>query len=386
MPGSKPQLLPLTGMRFFLALWIVIFHQTDDGYLSLLMPQLPDPVFRFLRSGHTAVSLFFVLSGFVLSYNYELMVPWTSVQRLRFGIARFARIYPAYCVGLLLNAPFHLSGIVQAFSFATLTKEILVALSNLTLLQAWIPSIALSWNLPGWSLSNEAFFYFCFPFIGVVFWRLSFRQNLIGLLFLILVNAVVPGVLEAISRLIGYGEYSAGGAPGEPSLWKNFISYNPLINLPQFCAGILVERIHSSLRLANSGFINRGYWLYIPGIICGVLIIVSPWQFANPIAMLLPFHALLILGFAFGGGSLARLLSTRPLIFLGNASYAMYIIHYQVAIWMYVIVKRLMSTTLKGLDIMALYVLIVIGLSAIVFKLIEEPSAQRLKAYLKPLV
>jgi peptidoglycan/LPS O-acetylase OafA/YrhL len=95
--------------------------------------------------------------------------------------------------------------------------------------------------------------------------------------------------------------------------------------------------------------------------------------------LLAPLHSLVILGFALGGGILSRLLSLRPLVFLGNSSYAMYILHMPTATWMEIIARRVFFTKLSGFADVVLYLLIVICLSAIVFKFIEEPANRVLK-------
>ena len=155
----KTQLLPLTGLRFFLALWVVIYHQTaTENYLGPLMASLPVPVYCFLRTGYVAVGVFFVLSGFVLSYSHSLTTRFSSSQLVSFAVARFARIYPTYCFGLLLIAPFIVETLLGRWSAAAATTEAAKAILNWTLLQSWVPRAAFSWNAPGWSLSDEAFF------------------------------------------------------------------------------------------------------------------------------------------------------------------------------------------------------------------------------------
>src|SRR5260370_3381114 len=122
--------------------------------------------------GYVGVSFFFVLSGFILVYTYA----GRPMILKDFWRARFARIYPAYAFSLLVTAPF--------FFFAVLTMNIpffawakahlkFVSVLVVSLLQAWVPPAALSWNAVAWSLSVEAFFYLLFPFLLLFFVRLS---------------------------------------------------------------------------------------------------------------------------------------------------------------------------------------------------------------------
>jgi len=381
---SKAQLLPLTGMRCFLALWVVVFHQTSmEGYLGASLPRLPETLFCLLRTGYLAVGVFFVLSGFVLSYNYSLAHSWSYSELVRFFVARFARIYPAYCAGLILVAPFVGYSMVNAMSVAKVEKQTVLAVLNWTLLQSWIPQAALSWNSPGWSLSNEAFFYCCFPFIGVALWRMSHLRSLVVAGALIWAAALVLPLLAVGMPLSGFGNVPATSLhPNANPFWANLLKFNPLLRIPDFCIGIVIGRAYHALRGGNSGLLGRGYYLYAPGMVLEILAILRCNSLPYPLVhngLLTPLHALVILGLALGGGVPARLLSIQPLIFLGNASYSMYILHSPAAQWMNLISVRLFSTRLSGFVPTALYVMVVVCLSAVVFKAVEEPCGRILK-------
>ena len=367
----KPQLLPLTGVRFFLALWVVMFHQPffpDFQWLA----RFPVPLPVLVRTGFLAVGVFFVLSGFVLSYNYSLGQDWSWKNVAKFGIARFSRIYPAYCVGLLLCAPFVVHPLLQQFSLAKLRSFLTVASLNWTLMQAWFPSTAQSWNGPGWSLSVETFFYCCFPLVGVALWRLSRPSSILVASLLLWAGSLVVPLLAVVVPLTG-------------QFWVSLIAYNPLLHLPQFCIGIFIGRTYQLLHSKNSILLGRGYYLYVPGLFLEVIAI--PFYkslggnfFALHNGLLLPLHALIILGLSLGGGTLARFLSIRPVVFLGNASYALYILHIPVANWMKYISQRVFSAKLEGFGATVLYIVIVVCLSSIVFKTIEEPANHMLKS------
>jgi peptidoglycan/LPS O-acetylase OafA/YrhL len=120
----RNRLLPLTGLRFFLAISVVIYHQTSpDNYLGPVTPRLPDILFAISRTGYVAVDVFFVLSGFVLSYFYSLATRFSSSQLVSFAINRFARIYPTYCLGLLLIAPFIVAQVFRNGSVGFAARE-----------------------------------------------------------------------------------------------------------------------------------------------------------------------------------------------------------------------------------------------------------------------
>ena len=93
---SRPSLRALTGIRFLAAYHVVLFHCTDWVHWT-------NPWARsFVGSGYVAVSLFFVLSGFILTYTHCGEEPPKPIALRPFYVSRFARIYPVYAVGLLL--------------------------------------------------------------------------------------------------------------------------------------------------------------------------------------------------------------------------------------------------------------------------------------------
>src|SRR5215470_10639156 len=139
----RPRLNALTTLRFFAALHVVLFHMRVVG----ILPGGPWWHQNFASIGYVGVNFFFVLSAF-------------SVRK--FWLARFARIYPAYVLSLIVAAPFFFFAVRHLdLPFFAWSKQHLLAACLLTivLLQSWIPQAALTWNSVCWSLSVEAFFY-----------------------------------------------------------------------------------------------------------------------------------------------------------------------------------------------------------------------------------
>jgi 3-O-acyltransferase len=99
----------LTGLRFLLALWVILHHLTGSSQmLGDAALRLPPAIYALIRGGYLAVTTFFVLSGFVLARSYP-STRWTGKSLLRYGAGRFARVYPVYVLSLALVAPFILT-------------------------------------------------------------------------------------------------------------------------------------------------------------------------------------------------------------------------------------------------------------------------------------
>src|ERR1700733_8171507 len=163
--GVSSPMLPLTSVRFFLAIQVVLLHSVVLMHRAHLSTWLG----RFSMTGYTAVGFFFVLSGYILSYVY--LGTERPFNRRAFWISRFARAYPLLVVSLLLDAPNY---------FLRRVSLIGVKAAFLKTLGAFLSGCAL-WQfmghrfrnilLPSWSLSAEAFFYLVFPFVTFWVWR-----------------------------------------------------------------------------------------------------------------------------------------------------------------------------------------------------------------------
>jgi peptidoglycan/LPS O-acetylase OafA/YrhL len=384
----------LTGLRFFLATWVVVFHvipSTPTLEISWLRG-VPEAIDCVLRTGYVAVSIFFTLSGFVLAYNYDLGHTWNSKERTRFAVARFARIYPAYFAALVCLVPVAayriLSGIpLWEYSLSD-------GLLNLLLLQAWFPHAALTWNYPGWSLSAEAFFYASFPFVGHWLHRLERRGAMLASLGGLWVLSLLAPLAAVLIPISGFGDVAAaGGVPSDGEPWASLISYHPIAGLPAFCTGIVLARLYQSLP-AGSPWFGRGDWLGIPALVALFMVLANADRLPLPLVhngLLLPVYSALIFGLALGGGVVARLLAIAPLVFLGNASYAMYILHFPIAEGILLSGKFLHHPVVFGsLGWVTFYVFIVIAGSSIFYRFAEEPLHQKLRqtltAWLAPRV
>ena len=91
--ARKPPLPALTGIRTLLAIFIILFHFTPP-HLGLLYP--------FIDNGYIFVGVFFLISGYVLTYNYADR--GRNLDKRQFWLARFSRLYPVYLFVLLISA------------------------------------------------------------------------------------------------------------------------------------------------------------------------------------------------------------------------------------------------------------------------------------------
>lgn len=352
----------LTAARFFAALLVVFFHYPDK---EALFP-------RWLSSfGNEAVVFFFILSGFILTYAHAKPTDksqYLNVSTRRFFIARLSRILPAYLIGLALAAPIFLYGFLVSDVLDSTTFFLGIALVPLFLQSWWAPA-ALLWNAPAWSLSVEWFFYLSFP--ALINTMLRFQKwRLLTSAFLLVV-------------CVGAFRYISMDFSDEPA-WHNFISYFPLMHLPQFVLGIALGLLF--LRSRQNPSLNRIFcYLGLIGIALVMAFKPDNEWLSNPAVISIPFAAL-IYGAAGWPYDLTSSFAGRALNILGEASYSLYILHIPILLWWQR--AEIVSTTFSPWAGFCSYLLLTIGLSLSTFYLVERPSRtwffSRLSAPLAP--
>lgn len=147
-PGFPDRLPALTGIRFWLALGVVLFHyqlnMTPEGGTGLAL----------IERARLAVDFFFILSGFILAHVYGRQIRTGTYNHRRFLIARLARIYPAHLAMMVLMAFIVLVAIALGQPFAADSYSLPGFASALALTHAWFPAtVPNEWNGPSWSLS-----------------------------------------------------------------------------------------------------------------------------------------------------------------------------------------------------------------------------------------
>jgi peptidoglycan/LPS O-acetylase OafA/YrhL len=316
--STRHRIDSLTGLRFLAAAVVVVCHSRG----GFGIPKDWGEPFQFYQ----AVSFFFVLSGFILTYVYPRLDDWG--QRRRFLLARFARIWPAHAAGML---------------FLILTVPRLIpaehalprGLFQLAMLHSWIPlqETIGDYNTISWSISTEFGFYCLFPILIVGFDRTwAWKLLLTALLTL---------------GCIGLWKYLSEDSLSSHSILRlagRFFYIHPLARLFEFVAGMvtalawqrwtprlewgrLVGTIVEALAVAalmyvaystkaivwrlptNGGWLDASrHWLRNGGLCC------------------LPF-CLLIFIMALERGWISFLLGTWPIVLLGEISYTIYLFH-----------------------------------------------------------
>jgi peptidoglycan/LPS O-acetylase OafA/YrhL len=222
---KKQEYFGINRLRFFAAFWVLIFHASIHfgriEAISLIQP--------IIDQGVLAMTLFFTLSGFVLSYRYRFFK--TTEEKKAFYSARIARLYPVYILMGLITlwlvpdsfAKFDIP--VKLGLIGEIVFSIVILFFFIFAIQAWFPGLFVVWNFGGsWSLSVEAFFYSLFPEIRTKITSYNDR-SLCFILFIIpiLMLLILVGMIISSSKNCSN---------------SNMFYVLPVFRLPEFIFGI----------------------------------------------------------------------------------------------------------------------------------------------------
>ncbi len=286
----------LTSLRFIFAIMVFGAHcYVIDNFFDT----------HFFKEGFVGVSFFFVLSGFIIAYNYQEKLRENKITKRTFWVARIARVYPLHWLTLFIAVA--LGGYVIASGPVDWLKHFL---ASLTLTNAYIPKADyfFSFNSPAWSLCCEQLFYLCFPFL------IPLTKNYKYLLYIFGIAAI----------LIVVGMYFT-----PESDIKGYWYVNPITRFPDFIVGMLLFQLYERLKNKNIAPL-QGSIIEI----ASIALFLAFYLYAAEIPKVyryscyywLPVAAILI-SFSLQRGFVSRILSNRILVIGGEISYSFYLIH-----------------------------------------------------------
>jgi peptidoglycan/LPS O-acetylase OafA/YrhL len=282
-----------TSLRGIAAVLVVAFHYAvplrDVGF----------DVNRYtivVARGYLWVDLFFILSGYILCHVYShRLVDITSISL--FFRARFARIYPLHIATLLLLVGCQIALPLMAGASINFGKPDTLWL-NVFDIHAWGMLTHYDWNFPSWSISAEFAAYLLFPIICI---GMRFAPTTT---FSVLASVVVARVIFVSLTPPRY----------------HFEQLALFECLPMFALGIILYRSRQ-FSLRSSFRMTSAFQLV------SLVGIVFAMHFGlNDASLIFPF-ALLIFSTQADAGAAGRLLTSGPLVMLGEWSFSIYMIH-----------------------------------------------------------
>ena len=312
-----------------------------------------------IANGYLFVDFFFVLSGFVIAANYEKRLA-EGFSAWRFALLRFGRVYPLHLAVLvaliLLRLAHSASGLGAPSPFQAPRWSADTILANLLLVHSLHLFDFTPWNGPSWSISTE--FYTYLLFAAAV--ALSRRR-----IVLLLLPVAVASAL-ALWMLVG-------------SIGTTF-DWGLIRCILGFSAGVMTWHAYRAAWLRGGTVLE---------LICIVLIVAFVCHAGNtPLSLAAPaVFALAVLAFAAEAGAVSRLVRAPALLWLGERSYSIYMVH-ALVLWLLADCVKLLR--LVGIELIAgaesaselwqndvlylVYIVLVLGVAALTYRTIEVPA------------
>jgi peptidoglycan/LPS O-acetylase OafA/YrhL len=231
----KPALPALTGLRTLLALTILLFHFTPGG-----LQRGPFSLYPIINIGYVFVSFFFLISGFILSYNYADRPE--PVDPVDFLVARWSRLYPVYALTMLVSLPM----LVTEWHVRSHTEFWTGTIATPLLLQGFFPHLATFWMTVTWTLSCEVMLYLAFPWLLRLRWPAG-TGKLAALLLALWIAGMIPHSVYILHDPDHVGHMADRYTDG---LWINTLKYTPFPYVCTFLAGLTLGRLHEALKLS----------------------------------------------------------------------------------------------------------------------------------------
>lgn len=359
----------LDGWRGICACLVVLFHFKGNGPLYTS---------ELVRNSYLFVDFFFVLSGFVIAWNYGgKLGDWPGVRR--FLILRLGRVYPLHVFMLLCFVAWETLRLLgRADDTFTGMNAPSAVLSNLLLVQSLGVHDTLTWNGPSWSISTEMWTYVAFALVCL--W-LGMRNWM-----LVATALLAPALLAMLST----------------SGMDTTFDWGLIRCIFGFALGVACCRAYSLVAPFARSPGRTAMTMVEVAIVWAVVAFVAAAG-TSPMSFMAPFlFAAAVLVFAAEGGLVSRVFHSRPLKWLGTVSYSIYLTHFFFVLILPTVVKRVLHADLwtprelpGGQWVMAygrtelegtLFYLLVVALtlagSALTYRFVEVPGREWTRRWL----
>lgn len=284
MNVNKKRLDGITIFRFIAAFYVFVFH------VDMRIPVEMHPFVKgVIGNGAIGMSFFFVLSGFILTYNYNKGVSDNYYRK------RIARIFPAYIFCGLITLPILLIGTES--DTMGIIKSLTSVLLYSTATQAWFYPAFSQWQFGGtWSVSVEMFFYALFPLLLGI----SNTKNLnkLAIIAFIATSSIIPVSLLYTDGLMFTVYYAT-----------------PIFRLPEFVMGIVAAKyMMNGVRFGHVSFFIS---------VCVILFLstINNIGFMQYNVILVPCICVILIYLS----NIKSRAILKPLIHLGEISYSFYL-------------------------------------------------------------
>ena len=298
----------LTGVRALAAYMVFLHHynpfnETDSALLH-----------KFVGQFHVGVSIFFVLSGFLIAYRY---MDGKNFHFGRYMVNRIARVYPIYFI--LTTITFLGTWYYEKqYSFDWALYGM-----NVSFLRGFFDDLKFTGIAQGWSLTVEETFYFAAP----LFFMLLRKSKYYLIILPIMISALGFGIVHLFGNSLSFGFFAS----------DNFmLEYTFLGRCFEFFIGIAIVFV-----MRKSALFTKFGWFTYGGLTTMAILVylMSLLDNDGAVSQNIPFYfvylfllpllgiAPLLFGLIQENTLVKSFFSNRVWVLLGKSSYAFYLVH-----------------------------------------------------------
>jgi peptidoglycan/LPS O-acetylase OafA/YrhL len=358
----------LTSLRGIAAVLVILLHV---NFFSFALAPWYSHFDHFIQKGYLWVDFFFLLSGFIMMHVYsESFKEGIGKNFKKFMRSRFARIYPLHIFSFLSMVAFYFwyrSYFTLYPDDYTYTFNVRDIWTNFLLVQSMGINNHLSWNSASWSISVEWWMYVIFPFLLIPFRKITDWKKIF------IFFGIIAGYLFIIYYLY---PHSSGNSSNSLDVTYNYGFVRCFFG---FLFGMLLYELY---RIGwGRKYLNKDItWLLT------MIIAIMAMTFSMPDFIPIILFAAIILVSAYAEGVGKYILNLKPLVYLGNISYSLYLMHLPIMFFLfnYLRIKKFPQIKLEDPDWQTawlytmIYLIIVISISSLVYYLFEVPMRQKL--------
>ena len=410
--GIHPDDVPgLTGLRFLAAFSVLIAHAF--AVLAQGHDASGGVVYWVTQASGFGMTLFFVLSGFVIHYNYATLVTAGRLPGVAAYLwARFARLYPLFLLTLLgyvlisrkhyefwTGHPAEFESVLRALPYFLFSVQswVYVPIDGVSLIYVIGGSTSLTW-----SISTEWFFYFLYPLVVFLILR-SHGPRLTGVLVLVWCALWIALTTSLYDRagdidvwaVAHYGPIAQMREPqddfaAQDSFVRWLLYFSPYLRMGEFVLGSLLAQLYVQLRGIKPGGVENAIGLVVFIAAAASMFVISYYAYSPDVGpnvfrkmymnfALAPSAALLVFCAARYRNVFSDLLSSRPALVLGDASYSIYLVHYLVLM----VATKLIGSAAHGTAFNAVAIVLstlaVLAISIALYTYYESPARKWLR-------
>ncbi|WP_026519135.1 acyltransferase family protein [Butyrivibrio sp. FCS006] len=331
----------------------------------------------FISWPKLGVSIFYVMSGFLMTYRYENVELVESFKNnLCFSLKKIKKLYPLHIITMILVILIHLASVLGGgISIGEIIALLVQIALNVTLLQTWVPNSSFNVSLNGvaWYLSVTLFLYFMFPWIKKVIEQTT-----------IIKLSIICGIilcLEIVTCILFIFVY---GIDSPVYVW--FMYCFPVFRMGDFFIGCVLKRLFFESNVRSIGMLEATIFEVLAVVIT---VFVFHWLEIEPDSIVLqalhnrttiyiPLALIWVLLFAASKGLITTVLSNKLMVFIGNISAYAFLIHYVITTF----TSRLLSylnVSVNGWNrvLLVFAELVVTILLSMIYKLFHEKFLSR---------